>query len=419
MRPLSSVAPFLAAALVLLSPPGAGPVLAQDSALVEAFRANRLPLRFEGPTLAGAGGELLLREARAAQFTLVGEEHGVREVPQLVERLLNRLRDAGYRHVAIEVSPLAALRLRALARTGTPRAVLDSLFRDRSNWVPFYTMPPEAGLLAWALDPSAGGYDVWGLDYDIMGDRYWLPRLESLAPPEGRPAVAAARALADSGFARALRGDPSRVFTFSAPESVFTALRAAVAPQAGSEAERIIDVLATTTSINRDFLSGRNYESNEQRATNLKTNFLRVYDAAVAGGEAVPKVLFKFGAYHMERGLNGVRQYDVGWLAAAIAEAAGRRSFHVLLAGGPASDRAQFDPTSFSYKPQPAEMMRAEWMAAPRRSVAAEGFTLFDLRPIRALIQNRRLRDVPPQLERSIFGFDVLVVLTGSGPSTD
>lgn len=85
--------------------------------------------------------------------------------------------------------------------------------------------------------------------------------------------------------------------------------------------------------------------------------------------------------------------------------------------GGPGARHAQFDPVSFSYRAQLAEMMAEAWMDAPGQAVGDEDFTVFDPRPIRALIQNRRLRGVPPQLERNIFGFDVMVVLTGSGPS--
>lgn len=422
MSVITSAVRIAAVAMLLLFAAGVvrhATAQAPDSALVAAFVAHRLPLAFEGGALQGAGGALLLREAAASQFTLVGEEHGVREVPMLVQHLLAGLRPAGYRHFAIEVSPLNAERAMAAARAGGGRAAFDALFADTMSWMAFYTMPPETDLLAWAASPDAGGYDVWGLDYDVMGDRLALRRLQSIAPAPARARVADAIALADSGFAAVRRGDPSRLFSFTAPDSVFTGLRSAVGPAEDDEAARILDVLQTTASINRDFVSGRNYESNVKRAGNLKANFLRYYRAAEAEGEAAPRVLLKFGAYHMERGLNGVRQYDVGWLAAALAEANGGRSLHVLVMGGPDTERAQFDIMSLTYKPQPVEMIAEEWMRAPREAVLESGYTVYDLRPIRALIQNGGLRDVPRELERAVFGFDVMVVLTGSGPAVE
>src|SRR5690606_14160771 len=136
-------------------------------------------------------------------------------------------------------------------------------------------------------------------------------------------------------------------------------------------------------------------------------------------GRGEPRAVLKFGAFHAERGLNGVRQYDVGWLAAALAEMNGSRSFHVLVMGGPDTQRAQFDVMSLAYRPQPVEMIAEEWMQAPRAALLESGYTVYDLRPIRALIQDRKLRNVPAPLERAIFGFDVMVVLTGSRPALE
>jgi hypothetical protein len=393
-----------------------GRLAGQDSAVVAAFSANRHQLRLEQGVLAGPGGELLLRESRAAQFTLVGEEHGVREVPALVAALLRAIYPSGYRHLAIEVSPLSARRIGEIARTQEPRRAFDELFRDPLHWMPFYTMPPETELLAWAVGRE-GGYTVWGLDYEVWADRYWLRRLEPIVPADARPAVASARARADSGFARAARGDPSQVFSFTAPESLFTALREAVGPASESEAAEILEVLERTVDINRPFLAGRNYESNLKRSAYLKENFLRAYEAARRPTGGPPRMLLKFGAFHMERGLNGVRQHDVGWLAAALAEANGGRSFHVLAVGGPGTQHAVFDIRTLTYRPQPVEWIEAEAMLPVRAAMDSRDVVVFDLRPIRALIQDRRLREVAAQLERIVFGFDVVVVLTGSGPS--
>ena len=389
---------------------------AQDSAVEAAFAGTRHELRIDEGRLGGSGGELLLNRARAARFTLVGEEHGVREVPILVTALLRNLKPAGYSVLAIEVSPLAARRLAETAATPNPRATLATLFRDTRNRVPFYTMAPETDLLAWAISRDGGGLALWGLDYEIFADRYWLGRLESMAGVQARPAVRAARAVAESGFARAERGDPSQVFSFNAPESLFVAVRRAVRPRAGTDAALILDVLETTVAINRPFLAGKNYESNRLRSDNLKRNFLRAWtDPRVS--RQPPKVLFKFGAYHMDRGLNGVRQYDVGWLAAAMAESRGERSFHLLVVGGPGTQHSVFDIRKLAYAPRPVEWIAAPWLAAARSSLKTDGFAVFDLEPLRALVQDKKLRNLPDELVRMIFGFDVLVVLTGSGPA--
>src|SRR5688572_8109048 len=56
--------------------------------LLEALFKNRLPLTMEGGP-AGAGWDWLVREARAAQFTLIGEEHGIVETARFSAALFD------------------------------------------------------------------------------------------------------------------------------------------------------------------------------------------------------------------------------------------------------------------------------------------------------------------------------------------
>src|ERR1041385_4628110 len=75
--------------------------------LLDALRVNRLPLTMsDGP--AGRGWDWLVQQARDARFTLIGEEHGVAETAQFSAALFNALRGSGYRHMAVELSPVIA-----------------------------------------------------------------------------------------------------------------------------------------------------------------------------------------------------------------------------------------------------------------------------------------------------------------------
>lgn len=87
---------------------------AQDTALTRLLVANRHPIRLVNGRLEESGGRLLIDEGKSARFYLVGEEHGVAELPGVVEALLSELRPAGYNTFAIEVSPLQGQRLDSL-----------------------------------------------------------------------------------------------------------------------------------------------------------------------------------------------------------------------------------------------------------------------------------------------------------------
>ena len=69
---------------------------AQDTTLTRLLIAHQHAVQLVGGRLEGPGAQLLIDEGKEARFFLVGEEHGVAELPQVVQALLNELRPAGY-----------------------------------------------------------------------------------------------------------------------------------------------------------------------------------------------------------------------------------------------------------------------------------------------------------------------------------
>ena len=67
--------------------------------------------------LADTGRAFLLDEARRSDYFLLGELHGDNEIPQLIRKLWPEMWKAGYRHVAAEVSPWAAVQLETAPTT--------------------------------------------------------------------------------------------------------------------------------------------------------------------------------------------------------------------------------------------------------------------------------------------------------------
>src|SRR5215207_5750029 len=139
------------AALLLTGTPSAA--RGQDSALTRAYAGARLPITEVNGRLQGEGGARLIEAVRSAQYVLVGEEHGVAQVPRLVRALLEVARPLGFSRLVIEVSPVQAERLNALARTPAPRQGLNTLFSRWLDAMPFYTLREEADLLGWAPTP--------------------------------------------------------------------------------------------------------------------------------------------------------------------------------------------------------------------------------------------------------------------------
>ena len=65
------------------------PTLAEEIAGVAKEYRHRL--QFDGQTFSGPGWDRLVQEGLAAQFFLIGEEHGIAENPKLVAQLFTCL----------------------------------------------------------------------------------------------------------------------------------------------------------------------------------------------------------------------------------------------------------------------------------------------------------------------------------------
>jgi len=405
---------LLATLAVVLTSVGAA-AQQRDPKLLELLEANRYPVSISDGQLAGAGGELLLEEGRAARFALLGEEHGIAEIPAFAAAWFRGLVPAGYRHLAVEVGPDAGVLLDSIARLG-PEAV-GEFQRERAPGFPFFILRSETGLLTAARAELPDEREaIWGIDYDILGDRYLFPALEAAAPDaEALAVVREIRATGDAGLTEVVEtGNPGHLLLWSAPDEPFDRLREALHPPAGSRADRIIETMKETAAINRMFMSGRNWDSNHRRSQWMKRSMTRHLDAARADGETGPRVMVKLGANHLYRGLNQTRQYDIGAMLAQLAEAEGGRSFHLLVVGGPQTFLSQFNPVALTYESQPAGMLSVVFPT--NALVLPDAWTLFDLRPLRPAIHDRRV-EASQELFDIAFNFDAILVMTGSTPA--
>lgn len=398
---------------------GAKPIGAQDTLSI-ALRASGLTLELKDGRLTGPGARVLLDGGRESQFFLIGEEHGVAQVPQFAAALFRELGPAGYRYFAIETGDVLATALnRAVAADTTGAAQLAFM---RTNWpaVPFYFWREDAAMLREVVRAAGRRQDVlWGLDYDVLADRYALRRLRQLAPnADARGVVDGVIAGADSALARALaERNPGRLFMWGGPTDVYAVLRAAYRPARDSEADRIIALMEETRAINGLFLSGQVYESNLRRARLNKRSFRRYYEAARSDDGREPRVMMKFGASHMMRGRGTFDVFDVGNMASEIAEANGSRSFGVLVLGGAGSRRAQIDPREMKSFETGPDYGSRPWARPFLAAADTASWTAFDLRPLRARV--RGLGALPEGMRDLLFAFDAVVILSGSTPQHD
>jgi hypothetical protein len=400
----------IAAALLLFASPAASQ---QPAPLAAEMAKHAHAVTWIGQDLGGPGAVLLDRELASTQFFLIGEDHGFAEIPRIASALSKRAWKYGYRHFAMEIGPLAVEQLNAQARNDPFAAAAAS--NVKYPWgLPFLSWEEEARFYADVMALAGGRADaVWGLDQEFMlAPTPHLERLVALAKTD------AARAAAQSLLERSRTGEknmleqhnPGALLFVTAKAEDFAALRTAFGND-GGEPRRIIDALEESWSIYQKNFTGDGYGNNAQRVELMKRNFRAAYNRAVANGEPFPKVFFKFGASHMQRGRNVTDTYDLGSLLPELAAMNGTRSFQLLImpGGGTQNQYRPFMKTDETrtapYKPDYAGVD----LAVVTSAAAGEGWTLFDLRPMRRSL--RKIGGVPPAVNDVLWSYDAILVI--------
>ena len=418
-RSFLSVSSAAAGASLMAAPAmaDAGPQVPKQPAvlgvLAKAMVTNRMPLACNGTAFAGAGFDWLLQQGAQAHAFLIGEEHGIAENPKLAAQLFTALAPHGYNHVAVEISPPMASAIdRMMHGAGDP--ALRQFLAAPASRVPFFGLEEEFQWLTTAGAAMRGAPFLWGLDYDVCADRYLLAQLRSRPKPAA--AAAALNALTAASIASWARyaetRDPRFIFSFAGDPNLVKAVRAAW-PKPAPAAALILETLEQTLAINAAWVAGAGHQSNLLRATFMRANLMRQWQRTAPH----ERLFMKFGASHMVRGLSMTDVFDLGSLVPELVAERGATSFHLLVLPGPGTQTANLDPTQFRYVPG-ARSEYGEGMDLFDQAILPGTFTLFDTRPLRALASSTN-RDMPLPLWRTIHGFDAVLVMTGSTPSTN
>ena len=410
---LTVIAPS-AAAQVVDSGRAAAPPRAQSTPqarLLDALQGTRLSLTMSDGRPAGPGWDWLVREARGARFTLIGEEHGVAETAQLSAALFAELRSADYSRVAIELSPVIAQDIEIAGRRNGLRGIVD--FLAAPGTFTFYNMREEAQFLANVIKAAPRNERVlWGFDREIFSDRYLISRLEPRLPAGARQAFARLKEASTNAWSQ---GD---VFMMSGDPALVSAVRTAW-PNPDRESDLILRTLEESLAIH---LAARtsSWTYTQRRTQWNRDNMAALLREALAHTRP-PKVMMKFGYNHMIRGANYVNAFDLGAMADEVAALTGDRAFHILILPGHGSRQAVPGPggTFGSVSSDEFDEFRAGDQRLTRvlSRANATGHEVIDLRALRHLAM-RGLESWNADVVRTIHGYDAAVIWKGAQASS-
>jgi hypothetical protein len=388
--------------------------------LGEALTEARTRLVLSDGKLSGEGADVLTRAVAESRFVLIGEDHFTREIPQFAAALCDVMRPDAY---AVEAGPEAAHFVNGLLRRPDRIAKVSERDNAHPNNMAFLDMRAENDLAAHCAAASRNAnFQLLGLDQELMGGAGTL--LEAMAATHPGPISRAAISVAQSKEQTAehmarISGDPSKLFLLAATDEDVQAISKAVEVDGNSGTKGLLAEFSASRTIYRLNADG-SPDSNRIRAELFKRHFLADY-SSLKRQTTEPRVLFKFGDFHMGKGFSVLHQRDLGNFIAELADGERTKSLHILVLGSRGT-HASFAGYARPLGPEPFVMTDDpdyKWLAPAitellPQQTGSNGnmLTLFDLRTLRF-----RGIDLPRDWERIVYGYDLFVLIPEITPA--
>lgn len=393
-----------------------GPALigAQSRSLDEMLTAVRQPIALRDGRLEGAGADVIRTTLKDAPFVLIGEDHGLAEIPAFSAAVFRELAPLGVRDLVVEVGPEAGRRLTRLLGSADPVAEARAWERRYPFSLAFYNLEQELAFLRAARAAAGPGLRVTGVDQELMGAGKLL--LEAITAKDA--AVPELLAAERAAYERAVAtGNPADMFMLTGPADALGALRDRL-----TAAKRPHDAALVTSLLDSRHIYALNaqsgFMSNLTRAALMKRNY--VEQVPVERRADPPRAVFKFGALHVMKGLNTLNSREIGNYVAEVADGLGRPSLHILIMAVKGNQR-RFAGVGKPFAVAPIDQLGPGVSDFPyakpvfERALSEQGWTVFDFRELRRWATSQS--DLDPRLVRLFFGFDVAILIPEGTPS--
>ena len=401
------------------------PARAQNQAFTDTLQKNRAAITARDGKLAGPGADVLRAALVEAQFVLLGEDHGIAQIPEFGGALCAELVPRGFHHMALEIGPYVAPELERFARGVNGAGQFAEFLKAYPETIAFYNWREEFAMLQQCEKAAAPkGMRLLGVDQELMGSTgFLLDRILATNPgPQAKAAVQSLlRENREARAAAAKSGNPWDLLMTAATQEELDHARDLLAGHGDAETQRLFASLLESREIYLKNKSSDYYNSNRQRALLMKKNFVQQLAAEARSEGATPRILFKFGGLHMFRGINPLHSSELGNLVSEAAEGHQQKSAHILILGVK-GEQAHFAGIGKPSQPGPFNLAADKDSDFPFLKPLFDtqvpgSWTLYDLRSLRDGFS--KYGKVDSELERVIFGYDFVVLIPDATPSHD
>ena len=220
-------------------------VLAQNAEFTEVLKKNRGAISVQDGKLAGPSAEVLRMALAEAQFVALGEDHGIRQIPEFAAALCAELAPHGFHHMGLEIGMYVAPELEKMARSTDGAKQLAEFEKKYPETLAFYNWQEEFAMLQKCESAASPGHmTIWGLDQEFMGATGFLAD-KILATNPGPEAKAAVETLlketSEARAAAAKSGSPGDLSMMTAKQEELDHLRDLLKKQGKPEAQKLFD----------------------------------------------------------------------------------------------------------------------------------------------------------------------------------
>lgn len=392
------------------------------SALTEYFAEHHYSLEISEGALTGSGADFLTREANAARFFLLGEDHGVGSNLKFATALFKLLQPSGYRAYVTEIGPVSAGHIRTLLQQPDSLAALQVFFTQYPFSIPFSWYEDEARLLQ-TVQPSQTKAEpaIIGVDQEfILSPQLHLETLQTLCTDSALKLKINEWLHAEKATIRDMYAgkpiDQLNLFMNQALPTEWTSLRSHFEAQHEPAALHIMEALAASHEIYMYYKTEDYHLNNHVRSLLMKKYFYQAYQQQQAA-QPETKYLIKLGANHIERGHSAMGIQDIGNFISELAVLENSQSFHlfVLPVSGKQNAWLPFLPEEF--KAMPIEANTQPELRPILESVQEKsGWHLYDLRPLR--LRQNYWSEGNADFKKFFRGYDAIMLMHAVDPAT-
>jgi len=262
------------------------------------------------------GWRWLLTRASSSRYVLFGEQHGIREIPMVVERLLKEIEAEGFRHLVLEASPWLGHRIN---REGASTVLTANPFELAFN---------DDAMVQLITSAAERGIDVWGVDQPVTAV-HGFDKLGSILPGILAPRIARGLYLK----AALQQGQYIRSDNHKDLNALWSAIGGQEITQ---EAHLLLDSIELSMQIYLAYFAGQRGEPVVEKSSSIRErfmieNFMKMYRAHQEIDTKPVKAVFLLGGAHIVKGIGPNRVPTLGDFVEEFAGSHGDTALHVAI----------------------------------------------------------------------------------------